>query len=343
MHRRSRSAFTLIELLVVIAIIAILIGMLLPAVQKVREAAARSTCSNNLRQMGIALNAHDGQFKRLPPALVNSGRWNCGGSCPVSQSWYPSDPQWFVYNHSGFIFLLPFIEQDVLYRTYDFKTQGSASSPYGIPGPPVNPITGPLSATHPNALVQSENLSVMKCPSDKEPDVISNAINPADFYQRPNTRRGSYLFSSGHRTDYNSPTDWATTNFSGAFGHNSKTKLVEISDGTSNTIAIGESVRKEGAGTSSTFGPYWGSGTHTATMGYTPQGDARFNINAPFDTACTPKGPRCGYAWSFNSMHPGGANFVFCDGSVRFLSDTVEYANFYAMNTKTAGDMVRFD
>jgi prepilin-type N-terminal cleavage/methylation domain-containing protein/prepilin-type processing-associated H-X9-DG protein len=333
-----RRAFTLIELLVVIAIIAILIGLLLPAVQKVREAAARSQCVNNLKQMGLALHNFEGVNNHMPPALVNSGRWNCS-PCPANASYYfPRDSQWYVYNHSGFIFLLPNLEQDNLFRQYDQTVPGSLSNPYGKT---MAPNFGLLSATHPNAIVQSQKLKVFICPSDRDPEVISNALNQADFYQRPNTARSNYLFSSGHRTDYNNPADWLSARYSGAFGHNTKTRISEITDGTSNTIAIGESVqRKEGAGTSPSFGPYWGSGTHTATIGYTPETDPRFNINAPFDTTCVPKGPKCVYAWVFSSFHGGGANFVMCDGSVRFIRETINYTNFFWMNTKAGGEVI---
>jgi prepilin-type N-terminal cleavage/methylation domain-containing protein/prepilin-type processing-associated H-X9-DG protein len=331
----ARRGFTLIELLVVIAIIAILIGLLLPAVQKVREAAARAKCSNNLKQMGLALHNYEGVNNYMPPALVNSGRWGCGSTCPKSQSFYQQDAEWYVYNHSGFVYLLPNLEQENLYRQYDFTVPGSLSNPFGANGGPKAAL---LTATHPNAIVQSQKLVMFTCPSDQEPEVVTTAANPADFYQRPNTARGNYLFSAGGLTDYNGPLDWGVPQ-AGAFGHNTKTKIAEIKDGTSNTIAIGESVQKK-SGTADVFGPYWGSGTHTATIGYTPGGDARFNINAPFDTACTPKGPRCVYAWVFSSYHTGGANFVMCDGSVRFLRDSITYTTFFGMNTKNGGEVI---
>ncbi|MGL4553942.1 MAG: DUF1559 domain-containing protein [Gemmataceae bacterium] len=336
---RARSAFTLIELLVVIAIIAILIGLLLPAVQKVREAAARMQCSNNLKQMGLALHSHNDGIGFLPPAKVNSG--SAGASFP---NFYPNGPVGQVHNHSGFTMLLPYIEQDNLYKQYDFNFP-SCNSAWNPSSQSANLANGGINAG--NTAVVGTKIKVYTCPTDVEP-VVENEAGTGP-YSRQNARRSNYLFSSGGLTDYSQPSE-NTAAYAGAFGHNSRTKLSEIRDGTSNTIGVGESVQlKNGVGTASVFGPYWGSGTHTATMGHTPASTPQFNINSAWcdridpargcSAICT-TGPNCAYAWGFGSFHTGGANFLFLDGSVKFLSQSIAYPTFYALNTKSGGEVV---
>src|SRR6478736_4375698 len=112
MTESSRSGFTLIELLVVIAIIAILIALLVPAVQKVREAAARTQCANNLKQLGIALHNYEGVFKQFPPAGKGYGWCN-----HQPAAGFPSDP--VIYNLHGLVLLLPYVEQGAIYFKHD--------------------------------------------------------------------------------------------------------------------------------------------------------------------------------------------------------------------------------
>ncbi|VTR99596.1 DUF1559 domain-containing protein [Tuwongella immobilis] len=323
---RLRRAFTLIELLVVIAIIAILIGLLLPAVQKVREAAARMRCQNNLKQMGLAIHNYESANNLFPPALVNSGRAPAG----ATSAFYPGQP-WATYNHTGFVFLLPYIEQENLFRLYVMTVPGSNSNVSG------NALAPGLASGHPNVTVASTKVPIYTCPSDKDPELVNRGLG-ADFYSGIGYR-SNYLFGTGAFTDYDAESANSSA-AAGAFGNNSKTKMADIIDGTSSTIAVGESVQvKTGTGTSNVFGPYWGYGTHTSVHGRTPAGDARFHINARFDSTCT-NGPACVYAWVFSSYHTGGANFVMCDGSVRFLTSSMNYATLVAMNTKAGGEVI---
>src|SRR5260221_2956309 len=186
---KRRSGFTLIELLVVIAIIAILIALLVPAVQKVREAAARTQCQNNLKQMGLALHNFNDTYKRCPAALIHSGRYNNPNNRPYSgpQANYSGQP-YVIYNHSGFVALLPYIEQGPLFQQYSYKFRASASSPYGIP-------VAPQSAS--NDAVAAVQVPIYVCPSDQNPAPVetNQPGNTSYFYEMVSVRRSNYLFS----------------------------------------------------------------------------------------------------------------------------------------------------
>jgi len=362
---RGRRAFTLIELLVVIAIIAILIGLLLPAVQKIREAANRMKCSNNLKQQGLALHnfagVHDG---RLPAALINSGRSNrasAGQGLNYKGPEYdyqaihgPGDTSstYRVYNHTGFVALLPYIEQDNLFKQYNYQYISNGSNPYGQ-------TLGPDPAGNPNRIVASTPIPTYTCPSDEKPTEVVIATNLAgDFYERlsPGVARSNYFFNTGYYTDYDRDWTISATWARGPFGNNGAATL-SMMDGTSNTIAIGEGIQKHR--TSTSFGPYWGAGTHTAVHGrilqVTPglvqqSGGTDINtataycaINAPNARLITPSttgtAANYQYAWQFSSNHSGGANFLFCDGSVKFLRDTIDYVKvFQVLATPEGGE-----
>jgi prepilin-type N-terminal cleavage/methylation domain-containing protein/prepilin-type processing-associated H-X9-DG protein len=241
--RRCRSAFTLIELLVVLAIIAILIGLLLPAVQKVREAAARTQCANNLKQMGLAMHSFHDANHAFPPAFAK-----------------PSLYGWAVW-------LLPYLEQDNLYQALN-PTQTTLAA-------------GPLSATP---------LKVFACPSDPGP-----ALTPFfPGYARSNYAVNEQICDGG-----------------------SAIPIGAITDGTSNTLLVGE------RDTFKQIGAVW-AGRLTASGVASVIGRPTWPINTPYagGSTCCGADTRCTrYAWT--SMHSGGANFLFCDGSVHFLADSI--------------------
>jgi len=381
--RRSvghRPGFTLIELLVVIAIIAILIGLLLPAVQKVREAAARMSCSNNLKQLGLALHNFAGNYNgRLPAAMINSGRAGSGTiSGTISNYKGPEvDLQtvygpgttaatYRVFNHSGFIALLPYIEQNALFQQYSYLQVGNGSNPYGY-------TMGPDPSGNTNRFVAAQPLKVMTCPGDTNPAPTITADAAGTFYERlaPGVARGNYLFNTGYYTDYDRDYNNTATWARGPFGNNGAGSIASMRDGTSNTIAIGEATQL--FHTSSSFGPYWGAGTHTSVHGrilqYTPgvvqasggvgpgtcSGNAcgvnyciaYCGINAPngqMVNGTTGTGGQATYAWQFGSTHSNGANFVFCDGSVHFLRNGLDYVTvFQCLASPEGGEPVASD
>jgi prepilin-type N-terminal cleavage/methylation domain-containing protein/prepilin-type processing-associated H-X9-DG protein len=249
-----RDGFTLIELLVVIAIIAILIGLLLPAVQKVRESAARMKCSNNLKQIGLAMHNFHDAYLRLPPGFVG-----------------PSGYSWAVI-------ILPYLEQENLQKS--LNPVPSVVTPFTVPAPTSSPLF-------------QQTVSSFLCPSDPDRDPI-------------NTRHGSYGASN-----------YVANN--AIFGVTANVwTLLMITDGTSNTFLVGERDRGK------QIGSIWVRrfSSYTSILG-----DAGHPLNTRWaGTGTTGAGtndPNCTRS-AFASMHPGGANFAFADGSVRFIRDTIE-------------------
>ncbi len=351
MRTRTRG-FTLIELLVVIAIIAVLIGLLLPAVQKVREAANRMSCTSNLKQIGIALHNYHDAHRVLPPAKINSGSSSLGANTP---SYYPPASPYRVFNHTGFTLLLPYIEQENLYRRFDFSYP-ACNSAFDTSGARCDPsmlARGGLPQGHVNTEVVGTYLKVYTCPSDDNPPPVGNLAQIGHPYQEWNGRRSNYLFNSYKETDYSAPYA-AGRATAGMFGNNGAARFADVRDGLSNTVMVGEARQQM---CNAYHGPRWGSGTYTSVHGYVP--DPFFHINYPAGLRPHPSNPNnswCGgtlaamqnspraklqYAWGYGSWHPGGANFGFGDGSVRFLPDTMSFPVFQGLCSIRGGEAVQ--
>jgi prepilin-type N-terminal cleavage/methylation domain-containing protein/prepilin-type processing-associated H-X9-DG protein len=312
---RQRSAFTLIELLVVIAIIAILISLLLPAVQKVREAANRSQCQNSLKQLGLALHHYAGIHRVLPPAGKGYG-W-----CIVNATRNPpfrGDAQ--VYNLNGLSLLLPYLEQDGLDHHLN-RAEAMSDQKTGYCCDYVGNTDGELvgdPVTDGNAALMGTKLPILLCPSD-----TGNPVQPAGAAYGPG---GSF---PGAKTNYDFITStsdfycnyWkvAAKSARSMFGENSSTRISDVKDGTSNTLAFGETTLAVYNGRTSS----WGYRAWVMT-GVDPQ----HGINDWSYTSLTGPIPpvygRLGSWGRAGSMHPGGANFCLADGSVRFLSENTD-------------------
>jgi prepilin-type N-terminal cleavage/methylation domain-containing protein/prepilin-type processing-associated H-X9-DG protein len=282
----GRSGFTLIELLVVIAIIAILIGLLLPAVQKVREAAARMSCSNKLKQIGLGLHNFHNVHNVLPSGMGNSGNDDA---------------------YAWGTFLLPYLEQTSLYD------QIKATETI-IPGGDAN-----SSSCANNDPGDGVKLSAYMCPSSSLADENSQGFG-----------RSNYAACIGD--------DWATSANRGMFVRRRTTRVAinDVIDGTSNTIAVGEVTGphpNDVLATNHRSFPIWVGGM---TSGPEEETHIR-GVNQPINLVYT---GTPGRMENFASRHPGGANFLLGDGSVRFISETIHSTTYVNLGVRNDGNVV---
>lgn len=299
---RGRKAFTLIELLVVIAIIAVLIGLLLPAVQKVREAASRMKCSNNQKQLALALQNYAGAMDgKLPP-----GRHGCDG---ITNGPCATDTAIQRNGASGFIFLLPYLELDSLYRQF-----AQDDLPYNQAGTWVAK----------NKLGCENRPPVMVCPSDtSEPFVVTSGMNAAT---------GNYAFVHGSMGPSSGIAWQMKLNNTGLFNYKVTYKLADCADGSSNMMVIGEVVD---AHTNLSFN-LWSQGARLESCMRSTENP----LNTKPGTGITTSPYGIPISAVFGSRHTGGANFAFLDGHVTFVSDTIALATYRALSTRNGGEVV---
>ena len=324
LRQKDRRGFTLIELLVVIAIIAILIGLLLPAVQKIREAANRMKCSNNLKQLGLALHNYNDTNGFLPGNVRNAA---VGG---IRVRWAT--------------FILPYVEQDNIYKIYDQTTNWSSAA---------------------NAPAVSLKLNVLNCPSSPSPDRRDSDVTSAF----------NALIATG---DYSGIYGTSQTNEAGLLTRNVNIRLSDVTDGLSNTIYLVESAGKpnriingkqtliaasgngnrvNGGGwprpASDIVWPHPLSVNSTGTDVVFNAGAPAINVtngflftSIPSDGAVppgdvNPAGTDPG--GQIYAFHTGGTNALLGDGSVRFIKSSISLANLHALVTRSGGEVAVVD
>jgi prepilin-type N-terminal cleavage/methylation domain-containing protein/prepilin-type processing-associated H-X9-DG protein len=339
--RHPRSAFTLIELLVVIAIIAILIGLLVPAVQKVREAAARIQCNNNLHQIAIGLHNYHDVYKVFPRGK--------GPSYPAPAAAYA---RWSVHAQ-----MLPFIEQDNLFKSIDFnfapETPGMAGAvafmpPYQNPG-------------RVNAAQSRTKIGMFLCPSDPAPP-IDDFAGGTNYLGNLGTQFLCDLSEQLPSTV--APNETAN----GIFYYLSAVRLTDIKDGTSSTALFSEKLRGNG-------GP--NMRTDMLVMANQTSLDGTYNTCTASGPGSLPLTSKQGASWVMGEMccttynhvsppntltcagipfpapmsnmamqvppssnHSGGVNLALCDGSVRFVTNSIDLATWRALGTRASGEVV---
>jgi prepilin-type N-terminal cleavage/methylation domain-containing protein/prepilin-type processing-associated H-X9-DG protein len=344
--RHQPRAFTLIELLVVIAIIAILIGLLLPAVQKIREAAARMSCTNNLHQLGLALHNYHGAHGKFPP-----GRKSTGTSQGHSKPTYASDP--IIQNLNGLVFLLPYIEQDNVYKLFNqnaaFGNLLSNMPPLNQPGPsPTSRLATPDAVASGNAALSATVIKTFYCPSDNgEPSIAPS------FHYAPDlgttgirARKTNYDFIA-HCYGIGYFNYWTnqTTATRYMFGENSTTRLEGIADGTSNTLMMGEQTLDlfNGVTTAWSYTGWVSVGIDPCNfwnVTYPPRGLNIWNYNNSTNVRNNVRGTRASW-YNAASLHSGGVNFVYADGSVHFIRESIDIQSLCRLTTMGDGQVIQ--
>jgi prepilin-type N-terminal cleavage/methylation domain-containing protein len=327
----SRCGFTLIELLVVIAIIAILIGLLLPAVQKVRAAAARSKCSNNLKQLALACHAYESANASLPPA--GEGYGMCASTATGNGAKQ-------IINMHGFILLLPYIEQEGLFNQLNKKS--AFCDVIWDNGGAVRNLAGTIvgdPATNGNGPLMNTVLSIFICPSDPASRLNTPQNQPNRYgVKGPSSglpgQRTNYDFITVTSSDFGTCNWWKFNSNQGNryyFGESSNTKIEGATDGSSNCFLLGETTVENYC---NGWPPSWGYRGWVQT-GLDPSkttsgmGINDWSLNASWTTCGKPGGsnpPRPGRLGDWGrvgSMHSGGAMFAMGDGSIRFVRENV--------------------
>jgi prepilin-type N-terminal cleavage/methylation domain-containing protein len=309
--RQNRSAFTLVELLVVIAIIGVLVGLLLPAVQSAREAARRTTCSNNLKQQGLAMHMHHDSYGRMPAGYVSP---NVAPSDPASAE--------TSMGYAWGLAVLAYLEEGALADSIDRE----------------------LEATDPanTAVVERASISVFQCPTDSPPTHF-DVSGSAGTLTLPSSNYAAIL-------GYNNVT-MTPGKGTGVYYRNSRHRFADIKDGTSKTICVGERKHLHDFGISPGIeanttwyaaipGVFRPAGMAMMPMHKEGPGSLVVgHVGQPgMGMGKTPN--HTNHIVHYSSQHPGGVMFLLCDGSTHFIRDDIDYNTFRNLGERADGNVV---
>lgn len=327
---QAKRGFTLIELLVVIAIIAVLIALLLPAVQAAREAARRAQCTNNLKQIGLALHNYESSHGCLPAGYQS---WAGTGFRDAQTGDWGPGWGWLAA-------ALPFIEQSSLYNASNMNLPCWDGA---------------------NTTVVRVSVQAYLCPSAANPDVTVGVTDiDLKLWQNATFARANYVHNVGWNDVWSAP---ATVNYedlskgaNGVMFRNSRTTIAGITDGLSNTIVAGERSPNladavwpgvvPGAKHFS-YGQYASSGTGGPGINYDNAGSYVGASSGPSiwedPQIIHPPNSPLGHTDQMHSMHPGGSNVLLCDGSVRFIKDSLRLTVWASLSSRSFGEIISAD
>jgi prepilin-type N-terminal cleavage/methylation domain-containing protein/prepilin-type processing-associated H-X9-DG protein len=350
----ARRAFTLIELLVVIAIIAILIGLLLPAVQKVREAAARLQCSNNLKQLGLALHNYHDTNNGIPPSCWKKSIQDptTGGAGTITNA--QNNPYNPAALHWSFL-LLPYMEQDNLYKT--IPAGPPPAPPPGSGSSPPNLQTSAAWLSPPYLTLLQTHVKIMRCPSSTDSMTYDDNSRGVPIPGRVAVSYAVVISGTVNNNNHNDDGSaggpvgpWGfysleQARLNGGFNQNTTHTFMSITDGLSNTAAIGERYRYHNGSGSQGNNGHGGWGTFAFGSPHAQNGHNAFSgsTNVPFNPVIPNPASDTRHLIGFSSRHPGGVSFLFFDGSVRFLKDSTSDLVRIAIGTRAGGEVFNLD